>query len=339
MSFPRIFSRLCVGNLFVLEILIWSLAFTGVLRADITVKYPDGLEGQYVIPVLNAVPGVPKDDRDFPVETTLNMGGSPVGNGIVFSLIRGGTFAMGSSSGDKDEAPVHNVTLDPFYITQYPITNAQYEMYTKEKNLSHNRGTYSTADDSPATNINYKDALDYMEWLDAKIREANAMPPRPPNPPGKTMVTFISLPTEAMWERASLGGDVPVGVFKKYPWGDTLDDDRKIYSPKGSLPSSKDASKTASPVPAGWGNRGRVFHMTGNVYGWCLDWYSPTYYKESPETNPWGPDEDTTKKCGRVIRGGTWTISSKSHRISDRSMAYPSSRNEKVGMRLVIFTY
>jgi len=44
--------------------------------------------------------------------------------GIEFVLVRGGTYAMGDTldQGFKNEHPVHQVTLDDFYISRFPIT-------------------------------------------------------------------------------------------------------------------------------------------------------------------------------------------------------------------------
>ena len=41
-------------------------------------------------------------------------------------LIPAGIFQMGSTTGDVDEAPVHMVELDAFYIDQHEVTNAEY---------------------------------------------------------------------------------------------------------------------------------------------------------------------------------------------------------------------
>jgi formylglycine-generating enzyme len=42
--------------------------------------------------------------------------------GIVFRYVPGGSFIMGSSDGDPDEAPPHEVTLPPFWISEGPLS-------------------------------------------------------------------------------------------------------------------------------------------------------------------------------------------------------------------------
>ncbi|MHC4855892.1 MAG: formylglycine-generating enzyme family protein, partial [Planctomycetota bacterium] len=48
-----------------------------------------------------------------------------------FVFVPAGTFEMGDhfEEGDSDELPVHTVTLEPFYISKYEITNRQYCEY------------------------------------------------------------------------------------------------------------------------------------------------------------------------------------------------------------------
>jgi formylglycine-generating enzyme required for sulfatase activity len=46
-------------------------------------------------------------------------------------VIPGGTFRMGSDKHYPEEAPVHRVTVDPFFIDQSPVTNRQFKAFVK----------------------------------------------------------------------------------------------------------------------------------------------------------------------------------------------------------------
>jgi sulfatase modifying factor 1 len=47
-------------------------------------------------------------------------------------LIPAGSFTMGSSRGNYDEAPVHTVSLSAFYIDRYEVTNAAFAEFVRE---------------------------------------------------------------------------------------------------------------------------------------------------------------------------------------------------------------
>src|SRR5699024_981119 len=47
--------------------------------------------------------------------------------------VEGGTFMMGSSDGEEDEAPPHKVMVDNFWMGKYEITWQQYDEFVEEK--------------------------------------------------------------------------------------------------------------------------------------------------------------------------------------------------------------
>jgi formylglycine-generating enzyme required for sulfatase activity len=118
------------------------------------------------------------------------------------------------------------------------------------------------------------------------------------------------LATEAEWEYAARGGL----SGKRFPWGDTITHSQANYYSSSSY--SYDISPTrgyhptwndginpyTSPVGSFSANGYGFYDMAGNVWEWCNDWYSGTYYSSSPPNNPTGP----TSGSYRVLRGGGW---------------------------------
>lgn len=152
------------------------------------------------------------------------------------------------------------------------------------------------------------------------------------------------LATEAEWEYATRGGQYP--PYYRFPWGDTITHSQANYYSSSSF--SYDISPTrgfhptwndgiypyTSPVGSFAANGYGLYDIAGNVYEWCNDWFSSTYYSSSPTNNPTGP----TSGSSRVLRGGYWGTGADDSRVANRSWDLPLSRYYYCGFRLSLKT-
>jgi formylglycine-generating enzyme required for sulfatase activity len=224
----------------------------------------------------------------------------------------GGTFAMGGTQGDADETPVHRVTVSPFLIDKTEVTYAQYDSCVTAQKC-----TPAHYDDGACviwTNEGFK-----------KVRVPQGF--RDPQFPVVCVTWFQAqqycmragkkLPSEAQWEYAALAGR-----SETYAWGDESPSAGRCTQ-SGLMHPEK--AGTFAPHP--WG----LFDMTGNVWEWTADHYSPDYYSVSPVKDPSGAEVGQY----RSIRGGGWYSDARQLRVQNRHWFEPNFGEVSIGFRCV----
>ncbi len=236
-------------------------------------------------------------------------------------LVSAGKFTMGSNADDEllaqckdfdpscesswqgDEQPSHTVSLDAFYMDRYEVTNALYAACVDAgacehptQNNSANRADYygnPEYDNFPVVYVDWNMAQAYCEWRGAR------------------------LPTEAEWEKAARGTE---GFI--YPWGEETDATSANYNGDAGDTTAV-GSYESGQSPYG------MYDMAGNVWEWVSDYYSETYYQNSPSANPSGPESGEL----HVVRGGSWYDHPYLIRTSVRNAFDPNFVENNFGIR------
>ncbi|MDW8211279.1 MAG: SUMF1/EgtB/PvdO family nonheme iron enzyme [Cytophagales bacterium] len=237
-------------------------------------------------------------------------------NGVSFKMIyvEGGSFLMGDifGEGESDEKPVHEVSVDSYYIGETEVTQALWKAVMGE-----NPSFFQNCDECPVEQVGWEDAQRFI----AKLNQLTGRRYR--------------LPTEAEWEYAARerGRAVRFGNGQDILRSSQANfDARAEYNKQSYSVAGKHIGKT-TPVKSFKPNSLGLYDMAGNVWEWCSDWYDKAYYQNSPSRNPPGPDSGTY----RVMRGGSWLNEAELVRVASRVSAHPKYKggyNE--GLRLAI---
>ena len=86
-------------------------------------------------------------------------------NGVDLNMIwvEGGTFRMGSNDDESNENPVHDVTLDGYWIAETEVTQALWKaVMGKDKGWSDD---YGKGSNYPAYYVSYNEAVDFCKKL------------------------------------------------------------------------------------------------------------------------------------------------------------------------------
>jgi formylglycine-generating enzyme required for sulfatase activity len=186
--------------------------------------------------------------------------------------VPGGTFMMGwaGRGAQKDESPVHAVTLKPFLLDKTEVTNEAYfkcveagvcrKHFTGSSEANHfGKDEKFRTPKRPISGVSQSDAAAYCKWV------------------GKR------LPIEAEFERASRGSD-----GRLYPWGNSLPKrDQSVFA--------SSITEDVGTHPSGDGPYGH-HDLTGNVWEWSADMYDPYAYRRA------GASQGIPGSCDEIMQ-------------------------------------
>jgi formylglycine-generating enzyme required for sulfatase activity len=220
--------------------------------------------------------------------------------GVVFVLLPAGEFLMGSPPDDPEawtDETQHPVRVRPLLMARYALAESVYEAWLGPGGEAR-VGTF--VDDSEQGKSTPKTDVD---WNEARASCARF---------GWT------LPTEAQWEYACRAG-----TTTRYAFGEELGPEDANFSGSGMA--------GVCPVREYRPNDFGLFQMHGNVWEWCHDVCSPTFYVREEAK---GPDPLCLAGSGiRVLRGGSWVNHARYCRSAYRGRVAAADRGGNAGFR------
>ena len=247
-----------------------------------------------------------------------------LGGGITLEMvaIAGGTFKMGQTEAEKQqlirevgeetyqkylarELPQHQVTIQPFFIGKFAVTQAQYQAILGEDPANFK------GEKRPVEKVSWHQAVEFCDRLSQKT--------------GKK----YRLPSEAEWEYACRAG-----TTTPFSFGETIATDLANYNGNYTYGSGtkgiyrEETKEVDSFPPNGFG----LYEMHGNVWEWCADHWHENYQGAPADGSAWiiGGDSDR-----RLLRGGSWYSNPRNCRSAYRNWNESVNGDNDIGFRLV----
>lgn len=236
-------------------------------------------------------------------------------HGVVFVLIPGGTFMMGSSESDvfahPSERPVHEVTLSPFFLARSEMTDAQWW-----------RLMFDDIEGGPTKSARVdkeRMPVGLVSWTacDTVLRRHGLL-----------------LPTEAQWEYACRSGSA-------HPWstGESAETLHGFSNTLGATHATgrnhADGFEWSAPVESFLPNAWGLFDMHGNMGEWTRDCFEPY----TNEVRPGDGLRSVLAGTHRIQRGGSYFKDAAAARSATRWADAPTVRAPDVGFRAARMVY
>jgi formylglycine-generating enzyme required for sulfatase activity len=263
-----------------------------------------------------------------------------LGGGVKLSMVAipGGQFEMGSPKGEAGrydaEGPQRSVTIAPFFIGQFEITQAQWRAVAGWPQVSRSLAAAPSrfkGDDLPVEGVSWDDAREFCARLSRRAGRA------------------YRLPSEAEWEYAARArtktatyagameilGQNSAPVLDEIAWyggNSGVDFERSDGVDSSGWPEKQYPHSRAGTRPVGrkapndWG----LYDMLGNVWEWVEDDWHGSYAGAPADGRAWA---EPTQGSSRVVRGGSWYNDARFVRAACRLRNEPHVRRVNLGFR------
>jgi formylglycine-generating enzyme required for sulfatase activity len=206
--------------------------------------------------------------------------------------IPAGAFMMGSPAAEPErssrESPQRIVTVPEFYLSKYPVTQAQWRAVANlpkvERKLQLQPSSFS-GDDLPVEQVSWYEAEEFCRRLSVLSDRV------------------YRLPSEAEWEYACRGR-----TTTPFHFGETISTDLANYDGNYVYGNGEKGVYRGKTTPVGNFNAANFFglhDMHGNVFEWCLDNYHDDYEGAPTDGSAW-INSDADQNTSKILRGGSW---------------------------------
>ena len=231
--------------------------------------------------------------------------------------IPSGSFTMGAPESETDsgkgERPQHEVTLQPFYLGRYAVTQAQWRVVAGYERINQELDPDPSefkGENRPVEQVSWEEAQEFCQRLSTKT--------------GKD----YRLPSEAKWEYACRAG-----TTTPFHFGETISPELANYyatatynnSPKGEV---REKTTDVGSFP---GNEWGLHDMHGNVWEWCEDDWHNSYEGAPEDGSTW---TDNRSQAEKLLRGGSWDLNPQNCRSAYRSHSSRVNRYIDLGFRV-----
>ena len=252
-----------------------------------------------------------------------------LGNDLTLEMVSipGGSFKMGTEDEEIErlvkkinkpdyigEKPQHKVTVQPFFMGKYQVTQAQWKAVAALPKVDRHLNSdpsYSKGDNLPVELVSWYDAVEFCSRLSKHT--------------GKK----YRLPSEAEWEYACRAG-----TNTPFHFGKTITSNLANYNAIRTFadePKGKYRGKT-TPVGQFTPNAFSLYDIHGNVWEWCQDTWHKNYEGAPRDGNAWEKSGDNN----RMMRGGSWDNSiPEDCRSAFRHYGKPDDSRYNIGLRVV----
>jgi len=234
-------------------------------------------------------------------------------------IIPAGSFQMGSPDTEEErrnsESPQHWVTVAPFCLGRYPVTQAQWQAVAALPQVNcklYPNPSKFRGKDLPVERVSWHDAVEFCTRLSKKTGRE------------------YRLPSEAEWEYACRAG-----TTTPFHFGETITPELANYNVNDTYGFGSKGKYREQTTPVGSFQVANAFglhDMHGNVWEWCADHWHKNYDGAPTDGSAWLSDNDNHSW---MLRGGSWFHYPRNCRSANRSYSRSDLRYLGIGFRIV----